>query len=109
MDRIATFIQDNLNGYNLPADDLVEIRAVLLRRFGEKFSEGLSPEGRKAMEQAAKREVESAASLYRMKGGPHQHIIDTHTTNDNENSSINNSSFIKKNDINSDNDISVAI
>jgi hypothetical protein len=75
MDRIATFIQENLNGYNLPADDLVEIRGILLRRFGAKFSDGLSPEGRIAMEQAAKREVESAACLHRIKGesnGPNQ-------------------------------------
>ncbi|XP_060558571.1 uncharacterized protein LOC132718849 [Ruditapes philippinarum] len=63
MDRIAKFMQENLNGYNLPADDLIEIRGVLLRRFGAKFSEGLSPEGRIAMEEAAKCEVDGAIRL----------------------------------------------
>ncbi|XP_045156958.2 uncharacterized protein LOC123523336 [Mercenaria mercenaria] len=69
MDRMTLFIQENLNGYNLPSHTLSEIRGVLFKRFGAKFSEGLSPEGRLAMEQAAKREVESAKSLHSMKEG----------------------------------------
>lgn len=67
MDRMSIFIEENLNGYNLPADTLSEIRAVLLRRFGVRFSEGLSPEGRLAMEQAARREIESAKSTGRVR------------------------------------------
>jgi hypothetical protein len=50
---ITTFIQENLNGYNLPPDTLVELHSILMRRFSIKFSEGLSPEGRMAMELTA--------------------------------------------------------
>lgn len=58
MDDVATtFIQENLSGYNLPADTLVEIHGILTKRFTVKFSEGLSPEGRMAMELTARRET----------------------------------------------------
>ncbi|XP_060558573.1 uncharacterized protein LOC132718851 [Ruditapes philippinarum] len=50
---MTTFIQENLNGYNLPQDTLVELHSILMRRFSIKFSEGLSPEGRMAMELTA--------------------------------------------------------
>lgn len=67
MDRMSIFIEENLNGYNLPADTLSEIRSMLMKRFDVKFSEVLSPEGRLAMEQTAKRESESANSSGRVK------------------------------------------
>ncbi|XP_045156957.2 uncharacterized protein LOC123523335 [Mercenaria mercenaria] len=70
MDSRSLFIQENLNGYNLPPDSLSDIRGVLMKRFEVKFSEGLSPEGRLAMEQAARKEAESAKSLNRMKQSP---------------------------------------
>jgi hypothetical protein len=50
---MTTFIQENLNGYNLPQDTLVQLHSILMRRFSIKFSEGLSPEGRMAMELTA--------------------------------------------------------
>lgn len=62
MDRMTAFITENLNGYNLPAHTISELKGILLKRFGSRFSEGLSPEGRMAMEQAARREIESAKS-----------------------------------------------
>ncbi|XP_052774393.1 uncharacterized protein LOC128212986 [Mya arenaria] len=45
-------VEKNLSGYNLPADSLFEIQALLMRRFQARFSEGLSPEGKQAMKQA---------------------------------------------------------
>lgn len=62
MDRVGTFIQENIDGYNLPADSISEIRGLLIKRFRVRFSESLSPEGRIAMEQTAKREIDSAKS-----------------------------------------------
>lgn len=64
---MSLFIEQNLNGYNLPADTLSEIRSMLMKRFDVKFSEVLSPEGRLAMEETAKRESESANSSGRVK------------------------------------------
>jgi hypothetical protein len=54
MKSFVLFIEDNLKGYILPEETLLEIRYILMRRFKTKFSEVLSPEGRLAMEQTAK-------------------------------------------------------
>ncbi|XP_045156955.2 uncharacterized protein LOC123523334 [Mercenaria mercenaria] len=62
MDSRSIFIEENLNGYDLPAENLLDIREVLMKRFGAKFSDGLSPEGRLAMEQASCSEVDTASA-----------------------------------------------
>ncbi|KAK3584490.1 hypothetical protein CHS0354_006020 [Potamilus streckersoni] len=46
------FIHEALVGYNLPTEALWEMRRVLEKRCRVKFSLGLSPEGRMAMQQA---------------------------------------------------------
>ncbi|KAL3880100.1 hypothetical protein ACJMK2_032369 [Sinanodonta woodiana] len=46
------FIHESLVGYNLPTESLWEMRRVLEKRCRVKFSLGLSPEGRMAMQQA---------------------------------------------------------
>jgi hypothetical protein len=52
--EILLSIEDNLKGHILPEEKIIETRYVLMRRFKTKFSKVLSPEGRLAMEQAAK-------------------------------------------------------
>jgi hypothetical protein len=46
MNNFVLFIEDNLKGYILPEETLLEIRYILMRRFKTRFSEVLSPEGR---------------------------------------------------------------
>ena len=48
------FVEENLKGYVVPEETLLEIRYILMRRFKTKFSDVLSAEGRLAMEQTAK-------------------------------------------------------
>ena len=54
MDSCTIFIEENLKGYIVPEETLLEIRYILMRRLKTKFSNVLSPEGRLAMEQTAK-------------------------------------------------------
>ncbi|KAL4222458.1 hypothetical protein ACF0H5_018498 [Mactra antiquata] len=63
MKRMDTFLQENLNGYNLPADSLVELRSVLTRRYRKKFSQGLSPEGKQAMKDVAEQDGVSTGKI----------------------------------------------
>ncbi|KAH3698030.1 hypothetical protein DPMN_085545 [Dreissena polymorpha] len=41
----------HLSGYNLPTESMFELRAALMKRFVKRFSDGLSPEARQAMQQ----------------------------------------------------------
>ncbi|KAH3695101.1 hypothetical protein DPMN_082555 [Dreissena polymorpha] len=41
----------HLSGYNIPTESMFELRAVLMKRFCKRFSDGLSSEARQAMQQ----------------------------------------------------------
>lgn len=53
MERPETAVMKNLSGYILPQDTLIEIRALLMKRYQNPFSAGLSAEARMAMQQMA--------------------------------------------------------
>lgn len=65
--RGKSVLEHNLQGYDLPSDALMDLKRLFEKRFRSPFSEGLSPEGRLAMQQVLDHEL-SNTNLQRQDG-----------------------------------------